>query len=827
MTSTPKDPHAKREAAKYERPIASRELIIETLKTIGRPQSASKIAKQLDVAEDQFEALQRRLFAMQREGQLSKNDKSQFLVTDVSTLIEGRILAHRDGFGFLQASDPSQTDGADIYLNNREMRKVFDGDIAYAAITTRSKQGKLEGEIVQVKERNTQQVVGKYLIGERNARVIPDNPKYQHAVIIDHANTLQAEHEEVVVVEITRHPDSYRNPKGIIKEILGAPTEPGIEIEVALRSYDIPHIWPEAVEQETAQLSDEPDAKDIAKRIDLRQLPFVTIDGEDARDFDDAVYCEKKKSGGWRLWVAIADVSHYVRPQTALDQEAINRATSVYFPEKVIPMLPEAISNGLCSLKPKVDRLCMVCEMTVSASGNLSGYHFYESVMHSHARLTYTEVGKMLAEKGDPSSLVRQSYQDLLKPIDELHKLYQTLIQRRAERGAINFETTETRFIFNEQRKIESIVPIVRNDAHKLIEECMLLANVATARFLSKHKIPALYRVHQGPNEKKLGNLQSFLSEKGLSLHGGDEPTPSDYQALLADIQDRDDLTTIQTMLLRSMSQAAYQTENEGHFGLAFPAYTHFTSPIRRYPDLLVHRAIRSIIYSDAENTNIKRGDKTPQTGGQNVYPYPLEALVNFGEHCSMAERRADDATRDVSAYLKCEYLSHHLGDEFEGIISAVTGFGLFVELKDIYVEGLIHISNLDGEYYHFDQAKQRLIGENSRQVYQLGDSVNVCVSKVEIDDRRIHLELTQHQRSSKAKPHSNAQATVRKRKATSGKAYTLSDNDKPATANKTRSKKKSTKKKQGSSKHQAKLERSSKSPKKARKRKPSKKPRR
>ena len=810
------DPHANREAKKYDNPIASRELILETLEQANTPLNTTKIATLLNIGDEQFEALQRRLFAMQREGQLIRTQKSQFAIPDLSKLIEGRISAHRDGFGFLIADNQLHPKHDDIFLNNREMRKVFDGDIALVAITHQGRNGKLEGEIIQVKQRNTERLVGKLLIEERRTRIIPDNPKYQHSVILEDNNALQAEHEALVVVEITKQPDSYRPPKGIIYEVLGDAATPGLEIEVALRTYDIPHEWPNEVEQATQLLDSEPCQEDIAQRIDLRDLPLVTIDGEDARDFDDAVYCEKKKGGGWRLWVAIADVSHYVQVDSALNEEAIKRATSVYFPERVIPMLPEAISNGLCSLKPQVDRLCMVCEMTVSAKGALSGYKFYEAVMHSHARLTYTEVGKMLHEKHDPESIIRADNKALLKPIDELHNLYHCLLARRAERGAINFETTETRFVFNEQRKIDTIVPIVRNDAHKLIEECMLMANVATAKFLSKYKIPSLYRVHEGPSEKKLNNLRTFLAEKGLNLSGGEEPTPSDYQDTLKQLEGREDATIIQTMLLRSMSQAAYQTENKGHFGLAYDAYAHFTSPIRRYPDLLVHRAIRSILYSTQANKNIKRIDSTPNNLSQQYYPYTEETLVNFGEHCSMAERRADDATRDVSAYLKCEYLSHELGQSFHGTINAVTGFGFFVELDDIYVEGLVHVSNLGSEFFHYEQGMQRLIGESSRITYQLGGRVEVIVSKVELEDRKIHLELlgSTKPKSTKPKGKSNKYGAKRhgdnKPRRRRSKAEASSEQTTQNTNTKTAGKPKKRKKKTTVSKHKTRLARSS-----------------
>lgn len=751
------DPHAKREAANYAQPIASRELIMATLEQSKNPLTAQHLADQLDINEEQFFALERRLFAMQRDGQIQKSRQGAFSLIDTESLIHGKVIAHRDGFGFLQTDSQDN----DLYLSNKELRKVFDGDEVLASASVKQKNGKQDASIVQVVKRNTKKVVGKLFLEGKRCRVVPQNPKINHNIFINPDEGVKAEHEQIVVVEITRQPDAYSAPKGIISEVLGNLFDPGMEIEMALRQFDIPFEWPKATLKEANTLASEPSEADKTGRFDLRDLPFVTIDGEDAKDFDDAVYCQKKASGGWRLWVAIADVSHYVPIGSALDEEAQNRATSVYFPEFVTPMLPEAISNGLCSLKPEVDRLCMVCEMTISAKGRLSGYQFYEGVIHSHARLTYNEVGKMVQEKGDSSSLLRQDYQHIIKDIDQLHLLFKALQKERQQRGAINFETQESQFIFNTERKIEEIVPVTRNDAHKMIEECMLIANVASARFLQKHNQPCLFRVHEGPNSKKLGFLRQFLGERGLELNGQEKPTPQDYGQLLQQIEGHADKSVIQTMLLRSMSQASYQVENLGHFGLAFKAYTHFTSPIRRYPDLLVHRAIRQIIRSEQDCKDVKRKPEQNLLSKKSIYPYSIEQLVALGEHCSMAERRAEEASRDVSSWLKCEYLQQHLGNVFKGHIVAVTNFGFFVELDDLFIEGLVHVSQLGQDFFQFDQGKQRLVGEHSRQVFNLGDSVVVRVSKVELDDRKIHLQLEQSPKPKKSK---NAKASYPKK---------------------------------------------------------------
>ena len=574
--------------------------------------------------------------------------------------------------------------------------------------------------------------------------VRPDNQRINQDILIAADSGLPVEAGQYVVVDIVQQPSKRSQPIGHVAEILGEHMAPGMEIDVAIRNHGIPHEWPADTLAEAKRLAPEVVEADKADRVDLRNLPFVTIDGEDARDFDDAVYCRKKSLGGWRLYVAIADVSHYVRPDTALDTEAHRRATSVYFPERVVPMLPEAISNGLCSLNPHVDRLVMVCEMTVSARGKLSGYRFYEGLIHSHARLTYTKVGAMLDREHADYHKEREAQGDLCQPIDELYNLFRALRKARKERGAIDFETQETRIVFGDERKIDQIVPVVRNDAHKLIEECMLCANVSTAKFLGKHKLTSLYRVHKGPKATKLENLRSYLNELGLRLPGGIDPKPEDYQALLEKVQDRPEAGLVQTVLLRSLSQAIYTPENEGHFGLGFDAYAHFTSPIRRYPDLLVHRAIRSVIQSEQSSRYIKRVNNTNTKPKQVWYPYSGEHMAALGEHCSMAERRADEASWDVIGWLKCEYMQNHIGDQFWGTVNAVTSFGIFVELDDVFVEGLVHISALPGDYYHFDQAKNRLQGERSGRSFRLGDSLQIKVMRVDLDEKKIDFDLAE-----------------------------------------------------------------------------------
>ncbi len=732
------DPHADREAQKYDNPIQSREFIIEHLTQRGAPATHPVLCDELGQnSEEGIEALRRRLIAMCRDGQLICNRKGAYLPIEEADLVTGRVIGHRDGFGFLTPDDG----GSDLFLSARQMRQVFHGDRVAARVDRVDDRGRREGKVVEVLEHRTQQIVGRFFRESGISFVVPENARINHEVLVPEENAGKARHGQYVVVDIIRQPTGRTQPLGKVAEVLGEHMAPGMEIDVAIRSYDIPHSWPPAVGEQTAAIPEEVPEKDKQNRVDIRNMRLVTIDDETARDFDDAIYCEPRPRGGYRLVVAIADVSHYVRPDTPLDEEAVNRSTSVYFPDHVVPMLPEKLSNGLCSLNPGVDRLCMVADMTISAAGNISSYNFYQAVMHSHARLTYNKVSDML-EHPDTERGYRlcEQYADVLPHLHNLYNLYKLLRKARTERGAIDFETTETKVVFDANRKIEEIVPVQRNDAHKIVEESMLCANVATARFLKKYDIPALYRVHDGPSEERLNAVRLFLGELGLQLGGGDDPSPSDYQALLSQIGDRSDASVIQMVLLRSLTQAVYSPEQRGHFGLGFPSYAHFTSPIRRYPDLIAHRAIKSVIHGEKDAKDVVHPPKRdPQLAD---YPYDLGSMERLGEQTSMAERRADDATRDVMAWLKCEYLSDHVGEEYDGVIAAVVPFGFFVELSGIYIEGLVHVSTLGGDFFHHDSAKHRLIGERTGISFRLGDELRVKVARVGMDDRKIDLEL-------------------------------------------------------------------------------------
>ena len=683
-----KDPHFEREQDKYENPIPSREYIIEYLRSQKSPITRDSIAAALNIhEEEQLEALRRRLRAMERDGELVFTRGQSYGLPEKMDLISGIVLGHREGFGFFKPDEG----GDDLFISNRDMLMYFHGDKVLAQKAVLDRRGRREARIVRLIQPRSAAIVGRYHVDSGMAFVIADDKRITQEILVANEDRNGARQGDVVVVELTRRPGRFVKAAGKVTEVLGKQMAPGMEIEIALRNYDLPHTWSPVIEKKLRRIPDEVTEADKVGRVDLRHLPLVTIDGEDARDFDDAVYAEKKAGGGWRLWVAIADVSYYVRTDSALDTEARARGNSVYFPSQVIPMLPEKISNGLCSLNPHVDRLCMVAEMTVSAKGKLSGYKFYPAVMYSHARFTYTQVAEML--EGGP---IAPEHEALFPHLQCLQSLYLALDEQRAERGAIAFETMETQFIFNEQRKIEKIVPRGRNQAHKIIEECMILANVSAAKFVKKHKGEVLYRVHEAPSEQKLANFKEFLAERGLTMTGGLEPTPSDYQNVMLQIADRPDAELIQVMLLRSMRQAIYTPDNEGHFGLALEEYAHFTSPIRRYPDLVLHRVIRYLLAKERGETT----EKWTQDGG---YHYQLDELDQLGEECSTTERRADEATRDVSDWLKCEFMQDHVGDTFEAVIASVTSFGLFVRLNELFIDGLVHISSLGSDYYQFD----------------------------------------------------------------------------------------------------------------------------
>lgn len=722
------DPHREREQSKYERPIASREYLLEILAASGAPATREELERILKLRSEQDkEALRRRLQAMVRDGQLLKNRRDAFVIVDEQDLVRGRVIAHPNGFGFLKPDEP----GEDLYLAPRDMRAVLHGDRAVVRVAGIDRRGRREGVLVEVLERANLSVVGRLALENGVSFVVPDNKRINQDIMVATGDLGGARPNQIVVVEITQQPSRRNPPVGRVSRVLGEHLTPGMEIDVALHAHGIPFEWPKAVRAQVGEIGPEVVEADKRGRFDMRDKPLVTIDGIDAKDFDDAVYCERRR-GGWRLFVAIADVAHYVQPGSALDQEAQQRGTSVYFPGRVVPMLPEALSNGLCSLNPNVDRLCMICEMTLDSGGRIVRSKFHNGLMRSHARLTYDQVAAMLYG-GDRA--LREQHAALVPHLEVLDELYQVLMQARRTRGAMEFEGRETRIEFNTERKIEAIVPLVRNDAHKLIEECMILANIAAARALARAKVPNLYRVHEGPEPEKLDELRAYLGLRGLSLGGGDKPRAKDLAKVLRAIEGREDEAQIQVVLLRSLKQAVYQPDNEGHFGLALEQYAHFTSPIRRYPDLLVHRGLKQILASQGIRNILK-------SGAAKAFRYSVNDMVLLGQRCSDAERRADEATRDVTNWLKCEYMSDRVGEEFDGVVSAVTSFGLFVDLTAVYVEGLVHISNLPNDYYHFDPVSQQLVGKGHGARYAMGAKLRVKVARVDLDERKIDLDL-------------------------------------------------------------------------------------
>ena len=768
--SPPQDPNYAKELAKYDNPIPSQEFILQIIRTHNAPMTKEEIFVALGITDEtRQEAMRRRLRAMENDGQLVFTKRKCYALPEKLDLLKGMVIGHREGFGFLQVEGKKD----DFFIPNVQMQKVMHGDYVLAQPNGFDRKGRPEVRIVRVLEANKKQIVGRFFIEQGIGYVMPDDSRITRDILIPDNARLGARMGQVVVVELHPRTAPFFQPIGKITEVLGDNMAKGMEVEIAIRKHDIPHSFPSAVEKQLKKWAEDVPEEAKRGRVDLRDLPLVTIDGEDARDFDDAVFCQKQGKG-WKLWVAIADVSYYVRPKSALDTEAYNRGNSVYFPNRVVPMLPEKLSNGLCSLNPQVDRLCMVCEITISAKGKMTDYQFYEAVMNSHARLTYNKVAKIL----EKDTALCERYASLVPHLQDLHEMYQALVKARQQRGAIEFETIESKFIFNALGRIERIEPVVRNDAHKIIEECMILANIASANFMEKHQEPALYRIHAVPGEEKLTAFRSFLAECGLSLSGGNKPTPMDYAQLLEQIKPRPDHELIQTMLLRSMSQAVYSADNIGHFGLALEEYAHFTSPIRRYPDLTLHRGIKYLL---AKQKGSKR--KTTDTGG---YHYQLEEMDVFGAHCSSTERRADDATREVADWLKCEYMQDHVGEEFDGVISSVTGFGFFVRLNDLFIDGLVHISGLANDYYLFDMPKQRLIGENSGMIFRLGDAVKVRVEAVSLEQKQIDFSLI----SSEHKPKRSGKTARTKAKKAEVKAPKKTTTNKKAKINKSAVKK-------------------------------------
>lgn len=710
------DPYYAREALKYANPIPSREFIIQHLEKSGIPERYTSLVKFFGLKKRKScDALRYRLNAMLRDGQLLTDRKGRYALVKRMEMLRGYVICHRDGFGFLIPDDGS----SDVFLSPRQIRALFPGDQVLVRVSSESKQKKREGMVVEVLERNLTQIVGRYYEEKEFSYIVPVNKNISHEIIVSKKKKGGVKDGQIVVADIIKYPTFNRAATAEITHVLDKKSGSALESEIALNAHGVPSGWSAPLLKEIKSIKKSTIKKEKSNRRGLQNFPFVTIDGDDAKDFDDAVYCEKRKKGGWTLYVAIADVSHFVLLDTCLDKEAFNRGNSVYFPDRVVPMLPELLSNDLCSLKPNEDRLVMVCEMQVSALGRVTSYEFYEGVINSHARLTYDEVHDLLESKQKKSNV-------LLPHLKELRELYRAFLKQRKTRGALDFARVEAKMIFDKSGKIKELKAENNHYVHGVIEECMLAANVSASKFLLASKIPALYRVHETPDAEKISNLRVFLKALGLELKGKNKPKPSDYAELLQKIIGRPDEHLIQTVLLRSLRQAVYTSKNMGHFGLAYDAYVHFTSPIRRYPDLINHRAIKHIL----QKKKLKE------------FKYSESSMRSLGNHCSVTERRADDATRDVSAWLKCDFMKNKVGQVYTGLISGVMSFGIFVELKDIFVEGLVHITSLKNDYYKFDPALHKLVGRRTRKIYRLGDKVKVKVIRVDLEEKEIDFEV-------------------------------------------------------------------------------------
>ena len=697
----------------YKHPLPDRNALLDYLRDTGQPRKVDAMMKDLGLRGQRMRGqLVERLNRMVRAGQIIENRRGEYCLAEKLHLVAGTVIGHPDGFGFLKRDDGED----DVYLSPRDMRSLLHGDRVAIKIVGTDRRGRPEGRVVEVLERGTAEVAGQFIRERGIGLVIPDNPKIAHRILIAKGESANAKPGQMVVAEILDYPSDQEQATGRVVRILGAPGQKGIATDIAIHAHGIPHSWPKEVRAQANKFGKQVPATAKRGREDLRSTRLVTIDGADARDFDDAVYCEPA-GNGWRLLVAIADVAHYVEKDSPLDREAIKRGTSVYFPDRVVPMLPEALSNGLCSLNPKVDRLCMVCEMRVSADGKVTRSRFFEGVMRSHARLTYSEVAGFL--EGDERGAVPK---DLREPLRHLHALYRAFAKNRDRRGALELDLPQMRIVLDSDGSVKEIAAVARNRAHRLIEECTSAANVQAAKFLRRHRIHGLYRVHAKPDPERFEDLRQYLLTLGLKVPHPDHVEPRQFNRLLTAVRDRPDSQAISMAMLRSLTHAEYTPENIGHFGLALDAYAHFTSPIRRYPDLLVHRAIRHIL----------RGGKAGN------YAYDREQMERLGHVTSAHERRAEEATREVEAWLKCEYMEDKVGEVFDGVITGVTNFGVFVQLDDLQIDGLVHVTSLSNDYYQFDPARLELVGERSGRRYRLGEPMRVQVQRVDLDTRRI-----------------------------------------------------------------------------------------
>jgi ribonuclease R len=706
-----------KEEKSYKHPIPKRGKVLDFLREAGQPLKVEVLLEGFGLKGQKMRTqLVEKLRTMVRAGQIIENRRGEFCLIERLNLVTGQVSGHRDGFGFVARDDGED----DVYLSAREMRSLFDGDRVAIRVTGEDRRGRTEGKLVEVLDRGVSEIAGQFIRERGIGVVIPDNPKISHRILIAKGMAGDAKHGQIVVARILDYPTYVEQATGEIIKVIGHADDKGIATDIAIQSHAIPTSWPPEVSRQAAAFG--ADVPNAAKknRVDLRDTNLVTIDGADARDFDDAVFCEPSGKG-FRVLVAIADVAYYVEQGSPLDKQAIRRGTSVYFPDRVVPMLPEALSNGLCSLNPDVDRLCMVCEMRVEPDGKVARAKFYEAVMRSAARLTYTEVSDFFT--GEKSGHIPKP---LEQDLENLRQVYQAFATNRRKRGAVELDIPQTRIEMGKDGTVKSIMAVNRNDAHRLIEECMIAANVQAAKFIRKNKIPGLYRVHAKPDPDRFDDLRLYLVSLGLKVPHPDHVQPRDFSKMIEQVSDRPDSAAISMAMLRSMQHAEYTPKNIGHFGLALDAYAHFTSPIRRYPDLLVHRAIRHIV----------RGEKAGN------YGYDQGEMEHLGSVCSAHERRAEEATREVEAWLKCQFMESKVGEQFPGVITGVTSFGAFVQIPELQIDGLVHVTSLANDYYKFDPGSQSLIGERTGIRYRLGERLDVIVAKVDLETKRIDFNL-------------------------------------------------------------------------------------
>ena len=711
----------------YKHPVPSRNELLEHLKRAGQPQKPAGIMDGLGLKGLRLQAqLLEKLQKMARGGQIIVNRRGEYCLAEKLDLLTGSVSGHSDGFGFVRRDDGDE----DVYLSAREMRSLIDGDRVAIKVAGKDRRGRLEGRVVEILERGLSEIAGQFIRERGIGIVIPDNPKISHRILIPKGASAKASPGQIVIAQLVDYPTDVEQPTGKVVRVIGEPEKKGIATDIAIHSNGIPTVWPKDVRESVKKLGKTVEAAAKKGRVDLRDTPLVTIDGADARDFDDAVFCESS-GNGWRLVVAIADVGHYVEKESPLDKEAIKRGTSVYFPDRVVPMLPEVLSNGLCSLNPKVDRLCMVCDMKIDANGKVTRSKFYEGLMRSAARLTYGQVNGLLSH--EPGHGVPKG---LHKPLKSLYGLYKAMARARRRRGAIDLDIPQARIELDDEGAVKGIQSVARNDAHRLIEECMIAANVQAAKFLRRHRIAGLYRIHAKPDPDRFDDLRQFLVSLGLKVPHSEHVEPRQFNQILEQVQGRADADAISMAMLRSLAHAEYSPKNIGHFGLSLDAYAHFTSPIRRYPDLLVHRALRHVV----------RGGKAGS------YGYQHADMERLGAISSAHERRAEDATREVEAFLRCQYMSDKIGEDYDGVITGVTNFGVFVQLVDLQIDGLVHVTSLLNDYYHFEQREMCLVGERTGNRYGLGDKLRVTVARVDMESKRIDFRLSgDHERSRRA----------------------------------------------------------------------------